>query len=80
MSLTAVMLDVRFKWAFPAIMLGNLITELLLMWLSSKGSSAQRVLETNCCFIEGYTRVAGVWLTICASTFDGVVVQFHRQN
>ena len=80
MSLTAVMLDVRFKWAFPAIMLGNLITELLLVWLSSEGSSAQRVLETNIRFIKGYTRVAGVWLTICASTFDGMVVQFHRQN
>lgn len=34
-SLAAALLDIRFKWAFPAIVLGNLIAALLIMGLSS---------------------------------------------
>ncbi|WP_423230656.1 small multi-drug export protein [Clostridium colicanis] len=34
-SLAAALLDIRFNWAFPAIVLGNLIAALLIMGLSS---------------------------------------------
>lgn len=34
-SLTAALLDTKFKWAFPAIFLGNLIAAVLIMTLSS---------------------------------------------
>lgn len=34
-SLIAALLDVRFKWAFPAILIGNLIAAVLIMLLSS---------------------------------------------
>jgi uncharacterized membrane protein len=33
-SLAAALLDIRFKWAFPAIMLGNLIAAIAVMVLS----------------------------------------------
>lgn len=33
-SLGAVLLDIRFKWAFPAICLGNLIAGLIIMTIS----------------------------------------------
>jgi uncharacterized membrane protein len=33
-SLAAVLLDIRFKWAFPAILVGNLIAGLLIMGVS----------------------------------------------
>lgn len=33
-SLAAALLDIRFKWAFPAILLGNLIAALAVMGLS----------------------------------------------
>lgn len=33
-TLGAVLLDIRFKWAFPAIVLGNLIAGLIIMILS----------------------------------------------
>lgn len=34
-SLAAALLDIRFKWAFPAIILGNLIAGLFIVMLSS---------------------------------------------
>ena len=34
-SLAAALLDIRFKWAFPAIMLGNLIAAIAVMGLSN---------------------------------------------
>jgi len=34
-SLAAVLLDMRFKWAFPAILVGNLIAGILVMTLSN---------------------------------------------
>ncbi|GFR35992.1 COG2426 family protein [Thermobrachium celere] len=34
-SLVAALLDIRFKWAFPAILLGNLIAGVLIMGFSS---------------------------------------------
>ncbi len=34
-SLIAALLDVRFKWAFPAILIGNLIAATLIMLLSN---------------------------------------------
>jgi len=34
-SLIAALLDVRFKWAFPAILMGNLIAAVLIMLLSN---------------------------------------------
>jgi len=33
-SLAAALLDIRFKWAFPAILVGNLIAAILIMTLS----------------------------------------------
>ncbi len=33
-SLAAALLDMRFKWAFPAIFIGNLIAGMIIMWLS----------------------------------------------
>lgn len=33
-SLAAALLDIRFKWAFPAIFIGNLIAGILIMMLS----------------------------------------------
>lgn len=33
-SLAAALLDMRFKWAFPAILLGNLIAGILIMFIS----------------------------------------------
>ncbi|WP_372995808.1 COG2426 family protein [Lutispora sp.] len=35
-SLAAALLDMRFKWAFPAIFIGNVIAALLVMMLSSE--------------------------------------------
>lgn len=34
-SLAAALLDMRFKWAFPAILVGNLIAALIIMGLSN---------------------------------------------
>jgi len=34
-SLAAALLDIRFKWAFPAILAGNLIAAILIMTLSN---------------------------------------------
>ena len=34
-SLIASLLDIRFKWAFPAIIIGNIIAAILIMLLSS---------------------------------------------
>ena len=34
-SLIAALLDVRFKWAFPAILVGNLIAGIIVMLLST---------------------------------------------
>ena len=34
-SLIATLLDVRFKWSFPAILVGNLIAAVLIMLLSN---------------------------------------------
>ena len=34
-SLAAALLDMRFKWAFPAILVGNLIAGVLIMGLSN---------------------------------------------
>lgn len=34
-SLAAVLLDIRFKWAFPAILIGNLIAALAIVGVSS---------------------------------------------
>lgn len=34
-SLAAALLDIRFKWAFPAILVGNLIAAILIMTLSN---------------------------------------------
>ena len=34
-SLAAALLDMRFKWAFPAILVGNLIAGILVMTLSN---------------------------------------------
>jgi len=33
-SLAAALLDMRFKWAFPAIFIGNLIAGVIIMWVS----------------------------------------------
>lgn len=33
-SLAAALLDMRFKWAFPAILVGNLIAAVIIMGLS----------------------------------------------
>jgi uncharacterized membrane protein len=33
-SLAAALLDIRFKWAFPAILVGNIIAVVLIMGLS----------------------------------------------
>ncbi len=35
-SLTAALLDMRFKWAFPAILVGNVIAAVLIMLLSNE--------------------------------------------
>ena len=35
-SLIASLLDMRFKYAFPAIMVGNLIVSIIIMLLSSR--------------------------------------------
>lgn len=34
-SLAAALLDIRFKWAFPAILIGNVIVAVLIMMLSN---------------------------------------------
>ena len=34
-SLAAALLDMRFKWAFPAILVGNMIAAVLIMTLSN---------------------------------------------
>lgn len=34
-SLAAALLDMRFKWAFPAILVGNLIAAVIIMGLSN---------------------------------------------
>ena len=35
-SLAAALLDMRFKWAFPAILVGNMIAAVIIMGLSNE--------------------------------------------
>jgi uncharacterized membrane protein len=37
-SLAAALLDMRFKWAFPAILVGNIIAAVIIMGLSNEAS------------------------------------------